>query len=131
MPSLDRPFRPVDLAATPLASFDLDDLVARLVQEPQYRQDDRAALTLVHDAQLSIVLVALRAGGEFREHHAPASAMVTLVRGRATLLSEGDATPTEVTPGTLVAFAAGLDHSLVAEEDSACLLVIGGRAAGG
>lgn len=130
MPSLDRPFRPVDLAATPLASFDLDDLVARLGQEPQYQQEGRAALTLVRDAQLSIVLVALRAGSDLREHHAPASAMVTLVRGRATLVSDGGAKRSEVAPGTLLAFASGLEHSLVAEEDSACLLVIGGRAGG-
>ena len=130
MPSLDRPFRPVDLAATLLESFDLDDLVARLVQEPQYQDEGLAALTLVHDEQLSIVLAALRAGGELREHRAPASAMVTLIHGRATLLCDGGAKRTGMAPGTLVAFASGLDHSLVAEQDSACLLVIGGRAGG-
>jgi len=127
MASLDRPFRPLDLAATPLGSFDLDELVARLAEEPQYEREGRAGLTLVHDGQLTIVLEALRAGGELREHQAPASAMVTLVRGRATFVSDGDKR-TALVPGTLVAFASGLGHALVAEEDSACLIVIGGRA---
>ena len=33
-----------------------------------------------------------------------------------------------MSPGTLVTFSGDLDHALVADEDSVCLIVIGGRA---
>lgn len=129
MTRLDRPFRPVDPAVTPLESFDLHGLAAQLVQEPQYQKEGRAGITLARDAQVSVVLEALRAGGELREHHSPASAIVTLVSGRATLVSEAGAKRTSLDPGTLVVFSAALEHALVADEDSVCLLVIGGREA--
>ncbi len=129
MTPLERPFRPVDLTSTPLESFDLNDLVAQLVLEPQYHEEGKAGITLARDAHVSVVLEALRKGSELREHRSPASAMVTLLSGRATFVSEAGAKRTEMIPGTLVAFASDLDHALVADEDSACLIVIGGRAA--
>lgn len=129
MAPLERPFRPVDPTETPLSSFDLHGLVAQLVQEPQYRDEGRAGIALARNAHVSVVLEALRAGAELREHHAPSSAAVTLLSGRATFLTEGGAKRNEMTPGTLVVFAGDFDHGVVAEEDSALLIVIGGREA--
>lgn len=129
MTPLKRPFRPVDLGSTPLESFDLNDLVAQLVLEPQYQEEGKSGITLARDAHVSVVLEVLRKGSALREHRAPTSAMVTLLSGRATFVSEAGAKQTPMIPGTLVAFASDLDHSLVADEDSACLIVIGGRAA--
>jgi quercetin dioxygenase-like cupin family protein len=128
MTPIKHPFRPVDLTATPLEAFDLNDLIAQLALEPQYNAEGKAGITLVRDAHVSVVLEALRKGSELREHRAPASAMVGLLSGRATFVSEPGAKRVEMVPGTLVAFAAGLDHVLIAVEDSACLIVIGGRA---
>lgn len=127
---LERPFRPVDLTATSFEAFDLDDLATRLMQEPRFLDEGRSGITLVRDAQVSIVLEVLRKGSGLREHRAPASAMVSLLSGRATFVSGPDGTRTEMLPGTLVVFASDLDHALVAEEDSSCLIVIGGRGAG-
>lgn len=130
MSSVERPFRPVDPSATTLTSFDLHALAAQLVQDPQYEKDGRAGIALARDAHVSVVLEALRRGSELREHRAPTSAMATLISGRASFVSEGGATRTPMMPGTLVVFAAGLDHTVVAEEDSALLIVIGGREGG-
>lgn len=129
MTPLERPFRPVDLSSTPLESFDLNDLVAQLVLEAQYKEEGRSGISLARDAHIAVVLEVLRKGSKLREHRAPASAMVTLLSGRATFVSEAGAKGTAMIPGTLVAFASDLDHSLVADEDCACLIVIGGRAA--
>jgi quercetin dioxygenase-like cupin family protein len=120
----------VDLTATALESFDLNGLTEQLRVEPQYKEEGRAGITLARDAHVSVILEALRKGSELREHRAPASALVTLLSGRATFVSEPGAKRTEMVPGTLVAFAADLDHALVADEDSVCLIVIGGRAGG-
>ena len=128
MSPVQRPFRPVDLTATSFESFDLNGLTAQLVLEPQYEEEGRAGITLVRDAHFSVLLEALRKGSELREHRAPASGIVTLLSGRATFVSEAGAKRTEMVPGTLVAFAAGLDHALIADEGSTCLIMIGGRA---
>lgn len=129
MTKLERPFRPADLTATALEAFDLNGLVAKLTQEPQYREEGMTGIALVRDDRISVVLQALRKGTGLREHRAPASALVTLLSGRATFTSEGGAKRTAMQPGTLVAFASGLDHAVVADEDCAFLLVIGGRTA--
>ncbi len=128
MSPLERPFRPVDLTATALESFDLNGLAAQLVVEPQYGEQGRAGVTLARDAQLAVVLEAIRKGGELRAHRAPASALVTLLSGKATFVSEAGAKRTEMVSGSLVAFAADLEHAVHADEDSVCLIVIGGRA---
>lgn len=128
MSPLTRPFRPVDLTATALESFDLKGLAEQLTMEPQYKEEGKAGVTLARDAHVSVVLQALRKGSELREHRAPASALATLLSGRATFVSESGSKRTEMVPGTLVAFSADLDHALVADEDSVCLIVIGGRA---
>lgn len=128
MSPLERPYRPVDLSVTALESFDLHRLAAQLVREPQYEEEGKAGITLARDECVSVVLEALRKGSELREHRTPASAMVTLLSGRATFVSEAGAKRSEMVPGMLVVFAAGLEHALIAVEDSACLIVIGGRA---
>lgn len=128
MSPLTRPFRPVDLTATALEAFDLNGLAEQLTMESQFEEEGKAGVTLARDAHVAVVLEALRKGSELREHRAPASALVTLLSGRATFVSEPGAKRTEMVPGTLVAFSAALDHALIADEDSVCLLVIGGRA---
>jgi quercetin dioxygenase-like cupin family protein len=127
MSKLERPFRPVDLAATALEAFDLNALAAQLREESQYREEGMAGITLVRDDRISVVLQTMRQGTPLREHSAPASALVTLLSGRASFTTEGGTKRTAMQPGTLVTFAAGLDHAVVADEDCAFLLVIGGR----
>ena len=124
---LERSNRPIDPATTPLESFDLKGLAAELMEGPTYQERGQVAITLVRDAHISVVLVVLGKGGQLHKHHAPTSATVTLVSGRMTFSSESAAKQIEMLPGTLVAFAATLDHALVADEPSVCLIVIGGR----
>jgi len=128
MDSLTRPFRPVDLTATDLESFDLKGLAEQLTMEPQFKDEGKAGITLARDAHVSVLLEALRKGSELREHRAPSSALVTLLSGKATFVSEPGSKRTPMVAGTLVAFSADLDHTLIADEDSVCLIVIGGRA---
>lgn len=113
MNPLERPFRAADLTATALESFDLNDLVAQLVLEPRYHEEGKSGVTLARGAHVSVVLEVLRKGSEFREHRAPASPMVTLLSGRATFVSEAGVKRTAMIPGTLVAVASDLEHTVV------------------
>lgn len=127
MTALERPFRPVDLASSPVASFDLNDLAARLKEEPQYESVGKGGLTLAREADATVILEVLEKGRALKEHRAPATAMVVLLSGRATFRSAKGTPETELVPGSLVVFASDLDHALVADEDSTCLIVIGGH----
>lgn len=127
MPTLDRPFRPLDLSTSSHGRFDLPELADSLQHERQYRDEGKAGVTLTRDREITTVLQVLRAGSALREHRAPASAFVVLLRGRARFVAGDGAADTTLKPGTLVAFSSELGHALVADEDSACLIVIGGR----
>ena len=128
---LSRPFRPVELTAGTLASFQLQDLAAELRAEEEYRRVGVSAVTLTRDEHLTLVLVALRNGDTMREHRAPSAGTVVLLSGRVRFIAGSDAERAELTPGSLAAFAADLPHAVEALEDAVYLLTIGGRTRGG
>src|SRR3954447_7895254 len=51
--------------------LDLDTELAHLRAEEPWRRSGRHTRTLIKDADLRVVLVALRAGARLEEHHAP------------------------------------------------------------
>jgi len=122
--------RPVDPSIEPVEHFALAALATGLRQGEQYRRTGKAGSTLVRDDQLSIVLEVVRAGSAIREHRSPATATVVLLEGRASFVYEDGARRTPLARGELVAFSAEVDHALEADEDSLCLIVIGGRTRG-
>jgi len=128
---LSRPFRPIEVTAGTLASFQLQDLAAELRAEEEYRRVGVSAVTLTRDEHLTLVLVALRNGDTMREHRAPSAGAVVLLSGRVRFVAGNDAECAELTPGSLAAFAAELPHAVEALEDSVYLVAIGGRTRGG
>jgi len=129
MKNWERPFRPADLSETPLESFDLEALIAGMRAESPYEESGRAGVTLVHDSHITVLLEAMKAGAELKEHSAPSSAMVTLISGEATFLTNGGEKRADLKPGSMVAFAGGVKHALLAVSDCSALIVIGGRKA--
>ena len=125
--TVSRPFLPVELTAGILRFFQLDGLAQDLTTEEGYRASGVASVTLARDEHVTLVLVALRAGGIMREHRAPSAATVVLLSGRARFVSGMDAQQTEMEPGTLAAFSADVPHSVEAVEDATYLVIIGGR----
>jgi quercetin dioxygenase-like cupin family protein len=124
--ALSRPFRPIDLDAARLASFALPALGEDLAREVEYERSGIAAITLVRDEHMTLVLVALRKGTRMREHRAPSAATLVLLSGRAVFVAGGGAR-TDLGPGSLVVFSADVPHAVEALEDAVCAVVIGGR----
>jgi len=87
---------------------------------------DRAAVTLVKQAGMSIVLTHLHKGGVLREHGAPGPASVQVLDGQVRF-QIGDES-VEAGAGRLVAFDGGVRHSVEALEDATLLLTITGGA---
>lgn len=89
-----------------------------------YRTGDHSAVTLVKRDELSVVLVALKAGGRMHEHRADAPITVHVLEGQIHFTVDRETY--HLLPQQLLAVAAGLPHAVTATEDSAFLLTIAG-----
>jgi quercetin dioxygenase-like cupin family protein len=124
---LVRPFRPLELSAGTLEFFRLPALLEALRGEDEYERSGVSALTLVRDASVTVVLVALRKGSVMREHRAPSAALVLLLSGRARFVATREEATTALEPGVLAACSADVHHAVEALDDAAYLVIIGGR----
>lgn len=84
----------------------------------------RGAITLLKQSSMSVVLTHLLAGSGMKEHAAPGPVTVQVLDGRVRLQIGEESV--EATAGRLIAFNAGVRHSVEALEDSTLLLTIGG-----
>jgi quercetin dioxygenase-like cupin family protein len=84
----------------------------------------RRAVTLVKQGGMSLVLTHLHSGGTLQEHGAPGAATVQVLDGLVRV-QIGDES-LEAPAGRLVAFDAGVRHSVEALEDSTLLLTLVG-----
>ena len=98
--------------------------IATLRASDSYGRADHSATTVAKQAELRVVLIALKAGGTMHEHHADAPITVHGLEGRILFGVGGQSH--EVTSGRVLVVAAGLPHSIRAIEESAFLLTIGG-----
>jgi quercetin dioxygenase-like cupin family protein len=124
---LSRPFRPIELGANTLEFFQLRELGEALTGEDEYRTSGIAAVTLARDEDVTMLLVALRAGSVMREHRAPSAGAAVFVSGRGVFVSGDGGDRASLEPGSLAAFSADLAHAVEALEDSLYLVIIGGR----
>lgn len=124
----ERPFRPTELTASTVRSFTLPEMAHQLMTEDAFQTEGRNALTLARGNDLTVVLMVLKAQSELHEHQAPGPITVTTLSGRLTFSSATQSEPLELRTGDAAVCAAHLAHRVKALEDSAFLLVIGGRA---
>lgn len=110
-------------AAAAVHHLDLQSEADRLLGElPGYH---RRTNTLVREASVSIVMMALEAGDSLQEHSAPGVVIVQALRGRVTLTADGKRI--ELAPGHITVFQPGVRHDLKAEEKSVVLLTVCGE----
>ena len=122
-----RPFRPIELAASPLTSFPLQAMAQQLMTEDAFQQAGRNALTLIRHKDLTVVLTVLKAGAVLQEHHAPAPVTLLPLFGEIVLSTAEGQTARTLAQGTGAVFAAHLPHRVEARQDSAFLIVMGGQ----
>ena len=106
----------------PVRDFDLDEELARLREEKEWREGRRNAITLRKGGGLSVVLLAMRAGDRLEEHSAPGPISLIVREGRIRFTSEGEAI--EVGPETVLTCDAKVRHSVEALSDAVCLLTV-------
>jgi quercetin dioxygenase-like cupin family protein len=121
--SFERPYRPVDLNTPMTKAFPLMSMAEKLMGEATSATSGRASLTLAHGDEMTVVLVALKAGNTLEEHTAPAAATVITLSGNIIFTTSAEKITLE--QGEAVTFTADILHAVDASEDSAFLIVIG------
>ena len=106
----------------PVKGFDLDEELARLREETEWREGRRNAITLHKGGGLSVVLLAMRAGDRLEEHSAPRPISLVVREGRIRFTAEGEAI--EAGPETVLTCDAEVRHSVEALGDPVCLLTL-------
>lgn len=101
--------------------LDLGEVVTELHGQSG-RGQSRGGVTLVKQSGMSLVLTHLHEGASLQEHAAPGAATVQVLDGHVRV-HIGDETR-DVPAGRLIAFNAGVRHSVEAQEDSTLLLTL-------
>ena len=123
--SFERPYRPVDLNIPTTKGFPLMSMAEKLMEEATSATSGRSSLTLAHGDEMTLVLVALKAGTTLEEHQAPAAATVITLSGNIIFTTSAEKITLE--QGEAVTFTADSLHAVYASEDSTFLIVIGGK----
>jgi quercetin dioxygenase-like cupin family protein len=124
----ERPFQPTALTASTATSFSLPDMAHQLMAEDAFQHAGRNALTLARGNELTVVLMVLKAQSALHEHQAPGPITVTTLSGHLEFSTAIQSEPLVLQTGDAAVCGAHLAHRVKALEDSAFLLVIGGRA---
>lgn len=114
--------RPAAHLADPIGALDLRAEVARLRDEEPWRRSGRHSRTLIKDADLRVVLLALRAGARLEKHHAPGRITIHALDGRLRVGVAGQSL--ELAAGQLVTIGPTIPHEVEALAESAFLLTI-------
>jgi quercetin dioxygenase-like cupin family protein len=114
--------RTARLVSDELHLFDLVGTLERLRREPEYAANGRNGTTLVKNAELRVVLEALREGAGMAEHRAPGPITVQVLEGQIRF-RVGETIRT-LRPGELLVLPARIPHAVQAARDSAFLLTI-------
>ena len=123
-----RPFRPTELSASTVTSFAVTEMANQLMTEDAFQNAGRNSLTLARGNDLTVVLIVLKAQSALQEHKAPGPITVTTLSGYLEFSTAMQSEPLVLHTGDVAVCGAQLTHSVKALEDSAFLLVIGGRA---
>ena len=108
--------------AHPLMSFDTGAEIAKLKAGPQWRSGSRAAITLVKNDAIRLVLVALHKGAIIHEHHAEGPITFAVLEGSIRFSAGGDSRT--LGRGAILTLADGITHEVEALEDSAFALTV-------
>jgi quercetin dioxygenase-like cupin family protein len=107
-------------------TFELAEVAHEMRGESAYGREGHTARTLVREADLRIVLLAMQAGSILKEHRVDETASVHTLTGHVRLRFADRFA--ELPNGRLLTIERGLAHSVEALEESLVLLTLGWRA---
>jgi len=124
---MSAPYQPVDPSSETVASFALTAMAQELMADEVFERSGRVARTLARSDDMTAVLTVMKKDCEMHEHAAPGPVTVTVLSGNVTFTFDGRHDDVPLSEGGSVVFSKDAAHSVRAREDSAFLIVIGGR----
>jgi quercetin dioxygenase-like cupin family protein len=114
--------RPAMHLADSIRALDLPTELAQLRAEEPWQRSGRHSRTLIKDADLRVVLLALRAGARLEEHHAPGRITIHTLDGHLRVSVGGQVR--DLAAGQLMTIGPAIQHAVEAVDESAFLLTI-------
>jgi quercetin dioxygenase-like cupin family protein len=108
----------------PMIELDLATELEAVRTSDSYQAADHAAKTIIKQPGVTVVLIALKPGGQMREHHAGSAITVQGIDGHVEF-TVGDRV-VALTRGRLLTVPPGVAHGVKGMNESAFLLTIGG-----
>jgi len=104
-----------------MLSVKIADEVARLKAKPEWSSGDRAAVSLVKDEALNVLLMLLKKGARLDKHRTKGPIAMHVLSGAVCFSAESKSE--ELSAGSIAALDREVLHELEALEESAILLI--------
>jgi quercetin dioxygenase-like cupin family protein len=105
-----------------MVTIDLLSFIEQIKQESSWKDNDRNAITVFKTNGMRIILIALHAGAEMKNHTADGIISVQVIHGR--MKFNVDNRSVELDKGQMLALHKGIQHSLLALEETIFLLTL-------
>lgn len=109
-----------------LVRTNLPDSIRQIKSENAWENSDRNAITLLHSAELRILLMALKQNADVNPHAPAGDAFIQVIEGRIWLETEDQSLSLDA--GDALAIAPGINRRIHAEEEAVLLLTLSGQA---
>jgi quercetin dioxygenase-like cupin family protein len=111
--------------AGPQHRFDLAEVAARLRAEVRAGQSKHRQESLYKKGPISVALFLFAAGAGLAPHRTHGTVFIQVIKGRLTVTAgPAPGTPNDLGPGGLLVLVAGVEHGLLAHEESEMLLTV-------
>jgi quercetin dioxygenase-like cupin family protein len=108
--------------AGPQHQFDLEEVASRLLQEPQAGESGRRQETLYKRGPVTVSLFVFGHLTRLAPHRTKGIVTIQVLKGRLEVTAEGQAH--DLGAGSLLILAPGVEHDVVAREESRMLLTV-------
>jgi quercetin dioxygenase-like cupin family protein len=106
----------------PIVTIDLPSFIKKIKEESPWKDTDRNAITVYKTNGMRIVLIALHRGAEMKSHTADGIISVQIIDGKIKFNTENQ--PIELDEGQMVTLHKGIQHSILAMEETVFLLTL-------
>ena len=105
-----------------MVTIDLPSFIKQVKEESSWKDNDRNAITVFKTNGMRIVLIALHAGAEMKTHIADGIISIQVIDGR--MKFNADNRSVELNKGQILALHKGIQHSVLAVEETLFLLTL-------
>ena len=105
-----------------MVTIDLPSFIKQVKEESSWKDKDRNAITVFKTNGMRIVLIALHAGAEMKTHIADGIISIQVIDGR--MKFNADNRFVELNKGQILALHKGIQHSVLAVEETLFLLTL-------